>query len=360
MTSSALTYAERSIATGSRFDLGAGYPIGLAPSWAEMQHVRRLHPHPPERGARSALDLEDEGVGVIATFSGSVALQRGFLAARAHIERSGRRSVVVTTEPCIDIIPAIAREVVSAGPVRVACGLLQSFSDDDCDRFCAKIVENAGDAQGVIAAITSPENPTGAVWSPAHLRRFSQTCLDTGSVLIVDHCFLLAGVHGPDIVTPVWRLVNEQAPVIAIWDTGKTVHLGGSKLGFLISRNPELRAHLENAVSVIQYDLPLHLGGWIGGVLGDPRFREIVDDLRKATRTNQKLLQEATARLGLPQLGAHAGAFELVKTDRPVVIGATVPLTCFEESSGWGRGWRRIALARAPIAFEEAITHLLE
>ena len=247
MTRSNLTYAERRIATAFTFDLGAGYPIGLAPEWAWAHYAQDPRAHAkgqPEDAARRALNLRDQQMNIFATFSGSIALQRSLSAARAYLGQSHRRVVTVTTDPSIDIIPAIAREFSDAGVFRARCGLLRTFSNEECERLCEMIYAKASDGQGVIAVITSPENPTGAVWSADHLRRISDTCTDTKSVLVVDHCFLMAGIHEPVSVTPIWDIVDGRAPVIAVWDTGKTVHLNGSKLGFIVSGNDELSSQV--------------------------------------------------------------------------------------------------------------------
>ena len=361
MIRSALTYAERHIASASKFDLGAGYPIGLAPEWTALRwHLDAPSvSSSPEDAARHVLGLSSHNPGIVATFSGSIALQRSFLAARTYLECSKRRVVTVTTDPSIDIIPAIAREISDTGALRLGCGVLQQFSRSECDRLCAMIVENTSDKQAVIAVITSPENPTGATWSAEHLQEIARVCNKNGSVLIVDHCFLLAGLHEPASVVPIWNLVDESVPVIGVWDTGKTVHLNGSKLGFILSRHRNLFSHIENAVSVVQYALPAQLSHWIGCVLRDPRFPEIVRDLRDVVRTNKNSLCSIAKKLGLEHLDSQAGAFELIKTDHINPQVGTVSLACFEDQPRYGASWRRIALARPPGLFDEAIANLL-
>lgn len=43
--------------------------------------------------------------------------------------------------------------------------------------------------------LSSPENPTGEIWSNSALKAIAKVCLYHKAVLIIDHCFLLAGVH---------------------------------------------------------------------------------------------------------------------------------------------------------------------
>jgi aspartate/tyrosine/aromatic aminotransferase len=357
MIRSSLTYAERRIAAASKFDLGAGYPIGLAPDWTSLRyHLDAVGAPPrPEGAARHVLGLHSHDIGIVATFSGSIALQRSFLAARTYLERYKRRVVTVTTSPSIDIIPAIAREISDAGALRLDCGLLQHFSKNECERLCAMIGETTSDEQAVIAVISSPENPTGAIWSADHLQEIVHTCEQHGAVLIVDHCFLLAGSHETSSVSPIWNIVNSNSPVIGVWDTGKTVHLNGAKIGFILSFHQDLILHAENAVSVVQYSLPEQLSRWLASILCDRRFPEVVGDLRDAIRKNKNSLSVTVKKLGLQHLDSKAGAFDIIRTDFVNSDVGTVSLECFEDEPRYGTGWRRIALARPPDLFEEAI-----
>jgi hypothetical protein len=363
MTRSALTHAERQIAETCFFDLGAGYPIGLAPDWVWTHYPtdpRASIKGVAEDAARHVLNLREQRIRVFSTFSGSVALQRSLSAARSYLKLTKRRLILITTDPCIDIIPAMGREFDDAGLFRVNCGLLKTFSKDECDRLCRMIIDHASPEQGVIAVITSPENPTGAIWHPDQLQQIVQTCARTNSVLIVDHCFLLAGLHDRHSVSPVWDVTDWQAPVIGVWDTGKTVHLDGSKLGFIVCGNADLSKRVEDALSVVQYALPDHLSKWVTEVMTDSRFSDIVAVTRETIRKNQGVLANSLSDLGIECFGANAGSFELLKIDvsQSHSVG-TVPLESFVEDPRLCIGWRRVALARPSSMFERAAKALL-
>lgn len=361
MRGSSLTLMERRIAGECQFDLGAGYPVGLTPAWVWELSVSK--PDASEHGdlfeaVRMRLELPRTSIHV--TFSGSVALQRSLLAARSFLRDRLREVVFIVPDPCIDIIPRMAKELTNGTVQRVEIAVKPFFTEEDCDVLCSRIKSASERGCGAVVAIVSPDNPTGAVWRERELGRLVEACTIHNGVLVVDHCFLLAGLHDPVDISPSWLHVDEASPVIAIWDTGKTVDLAGSKLGFAITSNPILSRELEAAMSVLQYKMADHTVDWISSILRSPNFPTLVDELRSVMRSNQAILNSIAEMQGFGTFGTRAGAFELVSgvLDQTKDVG-TVNLREFRDvDSDDGRSWVRVALGRPLDYFSAAVSKL--
>jgi len=359
---SELTEIERQIAYSGRLDLGAGYPIGLAPDWVwSLEPCGRssLVPGQLEEAAQFALALPSSQASLLSTFTGSIALQRAMIAAN-NLQSENFSSVrVLTTDPCIDIILGMAREITGTSAVRVKIGLQSKFSDKDCSAVCSEIESLSDESVGLIVVITSPENPTGAYWSRSQLKEIAEKCKFTNSILIVDHCFLMAGIHGESDVCAIWDVVDLDASIIGIWDTGKILHLDGSKVGFLIAKNATIVRELEDALSIIQFGVADYTSTWFSRILIDPRFPDLIRDLRRVSRQNQALLRSWAQSQEISIHNAEGGAFEVIKlgNSRGGNVG-TVPFSVFTSESFEANGWQRVALARQTDVFAQFLRQL--
>lgn len=359
---SELTAIERQIAYAGRLDLGAGYPVGLAPDWVwglEPSGRSHLIPGQLEEAALYAMGFSSSHASLFSTFTGSIALQRAMIAARNHQLEKFNRILVLTTDPCIDIIPAMAQEVSGASAVKVGIGVRAEFSDEDCSAVCAEIDARSCGSNGLIVVLTSPENPTGAFWSRSQLERITLKCASTNSVLVVDHCFLYAGLQSERQVCAIWDAADFEAPIIGVWDTGKIVHLGGSKVGFLVAKNPAIVRALEDALSVVQFGVADYISIWFSRILSDPRFPDLIRGLRRAVTQNQLLLKGWAHSREVPIHNARAGTFELVKLDLGSRGGfGTVPFSVFTSNNREGDSWHRVALARQVGVFTNFLDQL--
>jgi hypothetical protein len=190
------------------------------------------------------------------TFSGSVAVDRVFAAVRLLAANSSRRGLTaIIAEPSIDVFRLLlldrpdVRVVSVPSPACFAVGggwhvesLIEALHEQS-ERFPER---------QVFIVLDSPVNPSGAVAGAEQLTRLAEECGRARALLVVDHCFLIAGVHNPERLATVFDVPEDACDWIGIWDTGKTMDLNGDKLGFIMPGNARVARAVDEALSVIQ------------------------------------------------------------------------------------------------------------
>ncbi|GLL04640.1 aminotransferase class I/II-fold pyridoxal phosphate-dependent enzyme [Dactylosporangium matsuzakiense] len=391
---STLTDQELEAARRATFDLGPGYPqIALPDSLRSVYLDRALDEtalaNPPdwsasrqtasdaalEAAVRSMLRLPPESYSSLsAAFSGSVALDRALVAALAMSGDHGHRPMigVVTTTPSIDIMPLFLGER-SQVFTRYAQGRDGGLGALDCDAVLRHIAEvRATRNAGLVVLLTSPENPTGAVWPPEDLKAIGDACFEAGGTLIMDHTFVTAGVHRRDDVGCAWEVFGAGQDWIAIWDTGKTLGLNGDKLGFLVSGSQRAAAAVRQSLSVMQYDVSrrnkvlftelfrravqMDYTGYLNGVCR--RNLAVAEEL--AAPTGVRLRRPAAGSLLLLELPPGSGSDEstrrrLLRSGIGVVDGSV-----FFHAGRRPHNLLRVALARDADYFTDGFSLLLE
>ncbi len=390
--STTLTDQEVQAARLATFDLGPGYPQVTLPDYLRSIYLDETSKGvalavPPGWTAakQAALDsaLEKACGRMLAlptgsyaslsvTFSGSVALDRALVAALALSGDGGRRSAVgvVTTTPSIDIMPLILAEKPQvftrfAPSRRHGTGILDRNAV--LDRMAA--VRAMADT-GLVVLLTSPENPTGAVWRPEDLEAIGDACFEAGGTLVVDHTFLTAGVHARGDVACVWEVFGAGRDWIAIWDTGKTLGLNEEKLGFLVAGSARTASAVSRALSVVQYDVSRRQKLLFADLLHEAATRDYPGHLRAVCRRNLTTAAELTAATGIRLRRPTAGSLLLVELP-PGIDDESARLRLLRAGVGvvaghvfFHTGWRprtmlRVALARDPDYFAEAFSRLV-
>lgn len=389
-----LTDQELAAANMARYDLGPGYPQLEPPPWcAEIVNSEEIRAaslsFPPawnpdlsvkvdrdiESAVRRLLRIPDSAH-VMSTFSGSVALDRAMTAVVRLARRRGCTNVrVITTSPSIDIMklflserseiePTFVRAKESSEPPFILDS--QAFFEalgSSCERFPGSMH---------VALLTSPENPTGEIWTGAQLESVSRLCRDLGAVLMVDHCFLLAGVQ--DATPPaVWGVAEPGLDWIGIWDTGKTLGLNEEKLGFIVSGGASLPEEVRSAVNTVQFGVARRQKMSLAKILSDARFSQYTCQLRQVCLDNADVLRDrfsddARFLLRTPRAGSFALIdcarlgmtdesirVELLKRDVGVIAGRV-----FFHADPVPRSYIRLALAREPRHFGESVLRLRE
>lgn len=387
-----LTLQELQAAHHARYDLGPGYPqlpvpeyiqrlyrddtiealsLLFAPQWSpkEQEHVDA----DLERAVRRFLGIPGSvEPRVRATFSGSVALDRVITAVAQYGSPASARGTVdfITTTPCIDVIPLFLSE---RGNVKA--NFVASRRDS---------MPGALDARAIMAAIelcakkrnprlavllSSPENPTGAVWSAQDLSSIATACKEVNAVLVVDHCFAVAGVHSPDELPRVWDLPGDDLDWIAIWDTGKTFGLNEDKLGFVVASNHEMLELVDSAITVTQFGVARRQKLFFGELLTRAVYFRHTEALRTTCRANLALASElapdmvtlppaagSLLMLDLTTIGMadQDARRRLLKDGVGVVAGSA-----FFHTNWRPKNFIRLALAREPAYFAAGFEHLL-
>jgi histidinol-phosphate/aromatic aminotransferase/cobyric acid decarboxylase-like protein len=374
------------------YDLATGYPaLPLDQELAEVVAVwtRRSLGSGGHVGARQCDDpdiemLLKEAVGSLlnidrnishrikTTFSGSVAVDRVFAAARALAAASSRSGLTaIIAEPSVDLFRLLLRDRPDVRIVAIQTGATPSASgwhgDLLIDALLAEV--NAGSERQVLVMLDSPANPSGVVADAEQLLRLATECGRAGALLVVDHCFVLAGVHAPARLPTVFDVPAETCDWIGIWDTGKTIDLNGDKLGFIVPGNDRVERAVDVSLSMIQSSAARRSLIVFAQLLGHPRLKEHIARLGQACRANLNELRILTPTLDLPST-PDAGTFACVgradydhsgdqMREQWLAAGvATVSGRTFFSSSGPGNLFVRISLARTQSYFREAISRM--
>lgn len=325
-----LTNQELECAYRARYDLGPGYPqldvadyiktlylddsiedlsLRFAPFWS------------PEKQSQVDADLESEVRSFLrvpgsvtepirATFSGSVALDRAFSASARIAGRHGFDEIaVITTTPCIDIMRLFLaeRRDVTAHFVPSNCDGVLGTLDLDGLLSTIESLALASPRAAITVLLTSPENPTGAIWNREQLEQVCAACAKHSALLILDHCFALAGVHDSSSFPRIWDLPRLACSWIAIWDTGKTFGLNEDKLGFILSSDAEVRDAVDSALAVLQFGIARRQKLFFSELLRRAFFYGHVTELQDVCRDNlctASALGGALAPLALPVAGS--------------------------------------------------------
>jgi aspartate/methionine/tyrosine aminotransferase len=389
---STLTEQEISAASRAEFDVGPGYPqiplphwcvehlrderlfgesIEVAPSWTpKNQEALRAA---LESAVRQLLRIPTASIAVFETFSGSVALDRAMTAVIQFARARNRSTVhVVTTTPCIDIMKLFLAERAEVSPVFVPSDRGGEFPyglNEVSIISALRAVRDKHPRTLPVVLLTSPENPTGETWSSDSLKRIAEACEACDGVIIVDHCFLLAGVQ-ESRPPAVWDVVH-RGDWIGIWDTGKTIGINEEKLGFVIAGGVHMPRYVSDSINTVQFGVSRRQKLMIGRILGDPRFKGHLEELRSVCRTNLSTLVDALS--GNAQISIRkptAGSLVLVdcsgvrRSDEEIRtsllsqgVGVIAGRVFFHTESP-PTSFIRVALAREPEFFRRAVSKL--
>jgi histidinol-phosphate/aromatic aminotransferase/cobyric acid decarboxylase-like protein len=388
-----LTEQEIRVARVADFDLASGYPqipvsdhtralytdhsinepsLRFSPSWTAADHLavdREL-----EEASARFLDLDANSYDYLGvTFSGGIALDRALTAAiQMPPGRRGEHVHVVTTSPSIDVMKLflLERRMLSVHWVE---SRLRRVGGLDRDAVVARIHEVARTARRdrLIVLLTSPENPTGEVWSAADIKAIANSCDRYGGVLILDHSFLLAGVHGAGEVPPVWKALSTGTDWISVWDTGKTFGLNEEKLGFLICGSPRTARSVRKALHVVQFDVSRRQKLFFTELFRRALLTNHAGTLRDICRRNLDVAVRLSQGSRISVRDTYAGSLTLIAVDGTGRSDVDLRRALLDRGVGvvagrvfFHTGWRpvnlvRVALARRQKYFEDAFAHLV-
>lgn len=391
--SATLTLQEHQARADAAFNLGPGYPqvplpdsmrrllgevadqpIGPDFSTNERYDQSSELDHRLDRGVRKFVGVtERETLRICPTFSGSVALDRAISAVqRLALDRGRKRLVVVTTSPSIDIVRHMVSERADAELFALdsrAGGIDFALDEQAVIDSIVRLTQREKDSH-VVALLSSPENPSGTVWSASSLRRIGEVCSGSGATLLVDHCFVQAGVHKSADVAKIWDLAHSDLDWLAIWDTGKTFGLNEDKLGFILSGNERVSRMVDESLNVLQFDVAQRQKVMFATLLGSSNAPEWVDELRAVCLDNlSTVLRFAANSQFISVRQPQAGTFAILdlgsrigdENARQRLMGCGVGV--ITGSTFFHGRWRptqflRIALARESSFFSTACGQL--
>jgi len=388
-----LTVQELEAAHLASWDLGPGYPQLPVPDFVKKIYLDdqieelSLHFAPfwtpdkqacvdddLERSVRRFIGIErNRYYSMRATFSGSVALDRSLSAIVREARAEGARGIdVITTTPSIDIMRLILEERKEIRPrfVRSRCNGVFAALDEDAVLGEVRATVSASKGRKVVLLLTSPENPTGEYWEEGALSRIATVCQDMSVSMLVDHTFITAGVHSPRIPC-IWDVAPDGLSWMAVWDTGKTFGLNEDKLGFVFTSNENVASVLDEALAVLQFGVARRQKLFFTELMRQAIFYDYLAGLRTICRSNLDLLQDVSDATGLLPRRPLAGSLALIdcaaigRSDEYIrekllqaQVGVVAGSVFFHER--WiPRNFIRVALARAPGQFADAIDRLV-
>jgi aspartate/methionine/tyrosine aminotransferase/ribosomal protein S18 acetylase RimI-like enzyme len=210
------------------------------------------------------------------TFSGSIALDRVFGAVRRMHSRCESMQIPLTVllpEPSLDLWQHLLRDRSGSFSDVQIIAVREFESQAERTSELIKQLECVGASGGTIrrnqrratdatgserklmVIVDSPSNPQGFSLDRRELKDLARACKKHDAVLVLDHCFLLAGVHfrKDQRLANAFADLNEAAcDWYAIWDTGKSLDLAGDKVAFITASSDALAAKLRSSMEVIQ------------------------------------------------------------------------------------------------------------
>lgn len=392
-----LTGQEQQASYTARLDLGAGYPQLAVPEF-----VRVLYADPklgeaslamtPDWTPRRQADVDvrlrasvlqflnvDERTAadlvVSPTFSGGTGLDRAITAAVRLCEEDGApHTHVVACTPSIDVMRFLLEERGSSVQAHFVENKYPYLGALDADRVIDMIAElrRASHAAGIVIILTSPENPTGEMWTREALEALTQTAIECRAVLVVDHAYLTAGVHQRQEVCAIWEIAPGECNWIGVWDTGKTFGLNEDKLGFVISGNERVESCLSFALSTLQFGVARRQKILFAQILSAAPGAEYVSDLREVCRENLRSATSLAANSPLLPATIRGGSVLLIELADPRWSDERVRRGLLAQGVGVVAGrvffhtaWRprnfiRVALAREPEYFRRAFRAVVD
>lgn len=388
-----LTEQELEAAYLAKYDLGPGYPQMKVPDYIRKLYLddtieeKSLY-FPPVWSTEKQIQIDEDlrsslinfispsnnkYYDVYSTFSGSIALDRALASVQIIAKEKRKKNIrVVTTTPCIDIMKLFLSE---------RADIFTSFIPSRKDGVFGSIDEQAiieelcrlptlYPSDQLCVLICSPENPTGQTWSAKQMASLVTICAELEAILIVDHCFLLAGVHSHNDIVKIWDVARSDLMWIGVWDTGKTFGLNEDKLGFLITSSEVTTRSIKQAVSVLQFGVSRRSKLFFTDLLRSPNSKSHVEQLRNCCNDNlQSLINSSNKQFFVEP--TVAGSLALIDIRGTGKSDEAIRRTLLDNGVGVIAGnvffhtdWKetnfiRVALARNPRYFDEAIDRLL-
>lgn len=388
-----LTVQELEAAYLARYDLGPGYPqldvaeyvknlylddsiedlsLRFAPFWTPEKQAQV--DDDLELAVRQFLTIPSHFTGrVRSTFSGSIALDRVVSAVLTRARRSPGYDgmTVVTTTPCIDIMKLFLAERPDVRAEFVESRVGGHFGALDLDALLSSLRRAREEAGGAAVAVllSSPENPTGSVWSADELVEIVRECAELEAVLILDHCFAVAGVHDASDLVRIWDLADVECDWIAVWDTGKTFGLNEDKLGFIVCGTEAMAAAADEALAVTQFGVARRQKMFFAELLRRGYYYGHIDELRETCRTNLSTAEELApdfivhrpeaGSLLLLDVSASGESDEMIR--KKLIAGGVgvVAGNVFFHGDWRPENYVRVALARSTDYFREAFQRVV-
>jgi methionine transaminase len=221
--------------------------------------------------------------------------------------------------------------------------------------------------------VSSPENPTGAIYSSADFDAILTAASDRHIPLVVDQCFAKVTPFQDVPLLFDGHVLSRDHDWSVVWDTGKMFDMDDDKLGFAFC-SPSLSDRVRSRIEVLQCTIPKRLLMLFRLVLRDARQANYVREFGALIRRNFETVREICAGSAASVAHPTAGSFVLLDVSKTCahIEGVELARLLLERTgvgvvsadrffhrSGTGRKLLRLALARDPEIVEEGATRII-
>lgn len=315
------------------------------------------------------ISLQNTSISINTTFSGSIAIDRTVAALLMKSKRASNKGLIaITTTPSIDVVKHVLDEHsdIKKHYIKSNAENIIGFIDTKYLISCIREIRKNNAISAICLILSSPENPTGTVFTRDELFSIALTCKEINATLVVDHCFAVAGVHDRHKLTKIWDLINAPCEWIAIWDTDKTFPLEEDKLGFVIASNEDLRREIKNSIGVLQFDVSKRLKILFEKIFNNEKLDNYLNNFQLNCIQNMQILNDQKNEFKPIQTTAGSVALldmshlnisdeEIFRRLLKSKIGVTSASSFFHTSEWSPNFYIRVALAREVEYFSKTI-----
>ena len=231
---------------------------------------------------------------------------------------TGHGSTVLMSNPCYFNHEATAR-MLGIKLKYFDCRADQGFLPD-----VAAIERALDDSAGgpvKVLALVSPNNPTGAVYSPALLEQLFQCCKQRGIWLILDETYREFAPDYPALPHPILQQPNWQQHFIQLASFSKTYCIPGHRLGAVVAGAPVIDA-IAKIMDNLQICAPRAAQQALAAQI--PALGQWVEDNNQTIAQRSKVFQAVLAQFPDWQIISIGGYFAYVKHPFPQMNSADV------------------------------------
>ncbi|MCD8139946.1 MAG: aminotransferase class I/II-fold pyridoxal phosphate-dependent enzyme [Planctomycetaceae bacterium] len=178
--------------------------------------------------------------------------------------------------------------------------------------------------------LCQPNNPTGQCIEPERMRRIVDRCRQTGTMLIVDECFLPFVENGQSLsVVP---LLTGNPGLVVVGSFTKLYAMAGLRLGFALCGDPAMVTAMRRVGPPWSVSNVAQAAG-LAALAEDDYVRRSLAVLRE----EKHFLRDAMTRLGLRLIGGEAN-YLFFSSRREDVVESPLPLGIMVRGCGTFRG----------------------
>ncbi|KIY50340.1 PLP-dependent transferase [Fistulina hepatica ATCC 64428] len=172
---------------------------------------------------------------------------------------------------------------------------------------CRELITNRTKA----VALVTPNNPTGAIYSPALIAEFAALAHEKGVALILDETyrdFITTGEPPHNLFSTSLSPVYWRSTLIHLYSFSKSYCLPGHRLGAIVAA-PEMLEHLKGVLDTVQICAPRPIQLALAPLI--PELRPFIKEMALAIKSRHDLFRRSLPSAWM--IGAQGGYYAFVK-----------------------------------------------